>query len=813
MTEDSKTYKYSNAIKKSMEYFDGEELPAKVFLDKYALRDNDLNLVEATPEDMFNRIATEISRIEKNKFKKPYSFEEIKEFIKDFKRIIPQGSPMYGLGNPYQYVSLSNCFVIEPPVDSYGGICLADQEIVQISKRRGGVGTDLSNLRPSGSSTTNAAKTSTGIVSFMERFSRTIREVGQSGRRGALLISLSVHHPEILDFAKIKRDLTKVTGANISIRLTDEFLQAVKDDKEYEQRFPVDSKTPQISQMVSAKEVWKEIIENAHAMAEPGLLFWDTIIRESPADCYSDFGFKSVSTNPCGEIILCPNDSCRLLLLNLLTYVEEPFTKKAWFNYNRFKEDARIAQRIQDDIIDLEKEALQRIINKIKKDPEEKRIKEVELNLWKETVKKCESGRRTGTGITALGDTLAALGIKYGSKKSIETVDEIYKTLKLGCYESSVEMAKELGPFPIWDYKLEKNNPFLLRIKEESPALYKEMKKYGRRNIACGTTAPAGSVSILTQTTSGIEPCYQISYKRRKKINQNDEEIKVDYIDQTGDRWQEFDVHHPTVKIWKKVTGETDVTKSPWYGCCADDIDWRSRIKLQAVANKHVDHSISSTINLPTDVTVEEVANIYETAWQEGVKGITVYRKDCRSGVLVDNTKEEKKMIKKTQAPKRPKILKCDVYHTVSKGEQYFVLVGMLGAEPYEVFAGKDGNIKKSLRAGNVKKLRRGQYSLLEENGDVVLEMISEKISDDQEAITRLISSNLRHGCDVSFVVHQLEKVKGDLLSFAKALSRVLKKYIPENTRVHGETCKECGADLVRIEGCIACRSCGWSRC
>jgi ribonucleoside-diphosphate reductase alpha chain len=808
-------YSYDDALVKSIEYFGGEDLPAKVFLDKYALRDNNLNLLESTPDDMFERIAVEISKVEDGKFKKPWNKDEIKGFIKGFKRIVPQGSPMYGIGNRFQYVSLSNCFVVESPVDSYGGIMLTDQEIVQISKRRGGVGTDISHLRPCGSATTNAAKTSTGILSFMDRYSRTIREVGQSGRRGALLISLSIHHPEILDFTKVKRDLTRVTGANISIRLSDEFLNAVKKGEKYEQRFPVDSKDPIISNMVDAREVWMQIVENAHAMAEPGILFWDNIIKESPADCYSEFGFETISTNPCGEIPLCANDSCRLLLLNLLTFVKDPFTKKAYFDHEEFKEYAKIAQRIQDDIIDLEIQTLERIVKKIKNDPEDKKIKEVELEIWKKTIEKAELGRRTGTGITALGDTLAALGIKYGSSKSIEVVEDIYRTLKLGCYESSVEMAKELGPFKMWDSKLEKNNPFLLRIKEEDPKLYKEMQKHGRRNVSLLTTPPAGSTSIETQTTSGLEPCFQISYKRRKKINQNDENIRVDYVDQTGDRWQEFEIYHPTVKKWTEITGETDITKSPWYGCCAEDINWRNRVKLQAAANRHVDHSISSTVNLPEDVTVEEVAKIYETAWEEGCKGITVYRKNCRTGVLVDNTKEEKTAsITKTHAPKRPPILRCDVYHTTSKGEQYFVLVGLFGdGDPYEVFAGKNGNIRKSLKTGNIKKEKRGKYALLENNGEVVLESISENIEDIEEALTRMISSNLRHGCDVGFVVHQLEKVKGDLLGFAKALSRILKKYIEDDTKVHGEACKECGAELVRIEGCIQCRSCGWAKC
>lgn len=806
-------YDYNDALIKSKEYFGGEELPAKVFLDKYALRDDDNNIIEETPDKLFHRLSVEIARIEKNKFKDPFSYDEIKSYIEGFKRIIPQGSPMYGIGNKDQYVSTSNCFVIDSPEDSYGGILKTDEEIVQISKRRGGVGLDISKLRPRGSKTTNAARTSTGIISFLERYSNSIREVGQNGRRGALLVSLSVHHPDILAFITAKEDLKKITGANISVRLSDEFLKAVEENKDYEQRWPVDSKNPIYSRPVKAKEVWDEIIRCAWSTAEPGLLFWDTIIRESPADCYSDLGFKSLTTNPCGEIVLCANDSCRLLSLNLYFYVKNPFTKDAYFDYNLFKSDVKIAQRFQDDIVDLEIEAINRIISKVKNDPEKEDIKFREVALWEKILEKGINGRRTGTGITGLGDTIAALNIKYGSEDSIAEIEKIYRTLKLGCYESSVEMAKELGAFPIWNNDFEKNNPFLLRIKEEDPDLYKNMQKYGRRNISCLTTPPAGSISILTQTTSGIEPCFKISYKRRKKINENDNDTRVDFIDGNGDKWQEFEIYHPKVKEWMNITGEKDIKKSPWYGCCAEDIDWINRVKIQAVANKNVDHSISSTVNLPEDVTVEEVAKIYETAWKEGVKGITVYRKNCRAGVLVDSTKEEKNLIKKNHAPKRPPILKCDIYPITSRGESYFVIVGVLGEDPYEVFAGKGWEPKKSLKKGNIKKLKRGKYSLLEENGEVILDSISDKISDDQEAITRLISSNLRHGCDVSFVVHQLEKVKGDLLSFAKALSRILKKYIPEDTKIYGESCKECGSELTRREGCVSCASCGWSRC
>ncbi|HUS51762.1 MAG TPA: adenosylcobalamin-dependent ribonucleoside-diphosphate reductase [Candidatus Paceibacterota bacterium] len=809
-------FSYNDAFQKSKEYFKGDELAAKVFLDKYALRDSDQELVEDTPEMMIQRIATEFCRIEKNKYKIPMTYEEIYSYLDGFKKIIPQGSVLSGVGNPYQYISISNCFVVDSPVDSYSGICKADEQIVQISKRRGGVGLDISNLRPNGTSTTNAARTSTGIIPFMERFSNSIREVGQSGRRGALLVSLSVHHPEVVEFAESKKDTTKITGANISIRLTDEFLNAVKKGKEYEQRFPVELKEgeePLFSKKVDAREVWMKIIQNARDTAEPGLLFWDNIIKESPADCYSKFGYKTLSTNPCSELPLSPLDSCRLLVLNLYYYVKNKYTKESYFDFVEFYKDAQVAQRFMDNIVDIEVECIEKIIKKIKKDPESLEIKRTELDLWKGTKETCEKGRRTGTGITALGDTLAALGIKYGTEKSIEVTDKIYKTLKLGCYRGSVKLSKELGAFSCWDHELEKDNPFLLRIKKEDPKLWEDMKKYGRRNISLLTTAPAGSISILARTSSGIEPVYQLIYTRKKKVNLNDQNVRVDEVDKIGDCWQYFDVKHPKLEEWTEITGETDISKSPWAGCCAEDINWKNRVKLQAAANKSVDHSISSTINLPEDVTIETVAEIYETAWKEGVKGITVYRKNSRSGVLVD---KKGGLIEKTSAPKRPKLMPCEIFHTSVKGEIYFVLIGLLdNKDPYEIFAGKNGQISRNLRNAIIKKIKRGKYSLCDANdpSNVLHEDISKYISEDQEAITRLVSSNLRHGCDVSFIVHQLEKTQGDLQSFSKAISRVLKKYIEDGSRVHGEECPECGSQLIRQSGCIQCGNCGWSRC
>lgn len=612
-------FSYQEALSSSMKYFNGDELAARVFVDKYSLRNNEDEILEDTPEKMHLRIAKEISRIEKNKFNNPLSEELIFSYLDHFKKIIPQGSCMFGIGNPYHYVTLSNCYVIEPPADSYGGICKTDEQLLQISKRRGGNGTDISYIRPAGMMVKNSSRTTTGIIPFMRRFSNSIREVGQGGRRGALMLTISVHHPQVLDFASIKNNLNEITGANISIRLTDEFLTAVQNDGEYEQRWPVDSKKPKISKMVKAKDIWKEIVKNAHNMAEPGLLFWDTIIKESPADCYSDQGFTTISTNPCSEIPLPAFDSCRLIVINLLSYVENPFTEKSSFNYNSFFEDCKIMQRLMDDIVDLEIERIDKIINKIEKDPEPKEIKEREYNLWIKVREMAINGRRTGCGITALGDTLAALNIRYCSEESLKVVNEIYKTLKLGCYWSSVEMAKELGHFPVWNHNLERNNPFLLRIKEEDVKLWEEMKKYGRRNIALLTTAPTGTVSILTQTTSGIEPLFQAYYIRRKKITHDDKNARIDFVDNMGDKWHEFPIIHSKLLDWmvkninllelnqnnsitsliekiSKETLEKYIKQSPWFNCCAEDLNWVDRVKLQSMAQKHIDHAISSCL-------------------------------------------------------------------------------------------------------------------------------------------------------------------------------------------------------------------------
>lgn len=1365
-------YTYDEAFKESLKYFNDDELAAKVFIDKYALRDSDDNILEKTPDDMHLRIASELARIEEQKFKNPLSKEQIFKYLEGFKKIVPQGGPMTAIGNPYHLCTTSNCYVLDSPLDSYSAIHYTDTQLTAISKRRGGVGLDISNLRPAGSPTRNSSRTSTGIIPFMERYSNSIREVGQcifedqriltscglkkiknvkigemiwtkkgwiqvtnvfnngikklyklttktgyscitsidhiyqtfnengeltetslknlnigdnivlsigngshhstylkfekfdyensnnkplnckypqildeklayilgysygdgyvfnkkedikglellcsndypkikqkiklfcqeifdyeikftkgdgdlevlsihnkaivkflehnkllkqhsseiifpekienstinvqfaflsgyfdadgdvskkksyrfrsinrkflenvqiilstcgiaskihveertnenwktiytlavvgriaqqqfaslmkdsykiqsskviskrdcwltpfkaktfnikfnkynycpdnsqylsantcvllskqedvitnllqdkianieyfgegntfdlnleeehlfwceglyihnSGRRGALMITISVHHPEILEFIRVKLDPNKVTGANISVRLTDEFLNAVKNDTLYEQRFPVDSKTPQISRMVSAKEIWKEIIKSSWLRAEPGILFWDNILKESPADCYEDF--QTVCTNPCcfslnsnvfiktdsgskelkdinsddlvwlpvldkfvqqsgflniglhavycisfsnntslkitknhklasfdkadlgeifrltklkdleiGETIVCdegnlvtitsidyvgleevgcidvPNygyfvvtedktkpgvisgnseiplcslDSCRLLAINLYHYVKNAFTSDTRFDYQEFLDDCEVAQRLMDDIIDIELEQITKIIKKIENDPEPDHIKEIELRMWKKVKEKCYNGRRTGVGITGLGDTLAALNIKYGSDKSIEVVKNIYAVLKFGCYKSSINMAKELGAFPAWNPEKEKDNPFLNRFKKEivqtqwfredgsyswidtinGQDLYEDMQKYGRRNISLLTTAPTGTLSTETQTSSGIEPVFMLSYTRRKKITHEDKHSRVDFVDQSGDKWQEFTVYHHKVLDWMRITGKTDIKESPWWGCCAEDLDWKQRVKLQAAAQKHIDHAISSTINLPEDVSEEKVAEIYEEAWKYGLKGITVYRKNCRTGVLVD--KKEEKVIK-NDAPKRPKELPCDVHHIGVKGVEYFVIVGKLNNDPYEILAGK-GKLSHKIKNGIIKKVKRGHYQAIFDDGSI-MDSVTDNCEDNEEALTRMVSTALRHGSSIDFIVQQLSKTKGDMFGFAKSLARALKYYIPKGTTVAGANCPECGNNLIYSEGCSKCVNCSWSKC
>lgn len=829
---------YEDALAQSKEYFNGNELSAKVFVDKYALRDNDGNLVEATPDDTHRRLAREFARIEKSKFANPMSEEEIFKLFYKFGTLVPQGSPISAIGNNYQFLSSSNCFVIDSPKDSYGGICHTDQELVQLSKRRGGIGIDLSNLRPTGSATLNSSRTSTGIKSWMNRYSNSIREVGQGGRRGALMLTLSVHHPDIMTFITAKDNDTDVTGANISVRVTDEFLKAVEANEDYELRFPIDN--PTMVTKISAKKVWNQIMKSAWGRAEPGVLFWDNIISESPADCYPHF--KTISTNPCGEITLSANDSCRLLAINLFSCVNDPYTDKGSFNLRKLYDLARTGQRLLDDLIDLELEKIDQIITKINSDPEDIEIKRIEIKLWEKVRESCLRGRRTGLGITGLGDAMAAVGIKYGTDESISLVDEIYKALKFGSYQSSVDMAKELGPFPDWDWEKEKDNPFLLRMKEETSllqkfelgedfpnielccngnSLYENIQKYGRRNIANLTTAPTGTISILAginvngkwyhNLSSGIEPVYMLSFTRRKKGNPGDKDFRSDFVDQSGDHWMEFNVYHEPLQAWMDVNNINTMVDCPYNDSTAPEINWVQRVKLQATAQKHVDHSISSTVNLPNDVTQEEVDKIYNTAWKAGCKGITIYRDGCRTGVLVKKEDKKPDTITRTNAVKRPKSLACDIHNitVASKGnkEKFTVIVGLLEGSPYEVFCVKD--FIENSKHGELIKYSKGQYSL-KTTEEIKLNTLLD--DDSQNALMRMISASLRHGADIKFVIEQLQKTHGDMTSMTKSVARALKKYIKDG-EVSAEDCTECGSKLKYQEGCLKCDSCGYSKC
>jgi len=819
---------FDDAYKKSLEYFEGDELAANVFVTKYALTDKKGNILETTPDDMHRRLAREFARIEK-KYPNPMSEEEIFSLLRDFKYIVPQGSPMSGIGNPHQIQSISNCFVIDAPHDSYGGICKTDQELVQIAKRRGGVGFDLSTIRPKGLATGNCARTTDGIEVFMDRFSNSCREVAQGGRRGALMLSISVHHPQIRDFVKIKRDLTRVTGANISVRLTDEFLKAVETDSSFELRFPVDSKEPSISEKVSAKELWNEIVENAHATAEPGLLFWDNAKKNTPSDIYEKEGFGSKSTNPCGEIILSPYDSCRLMVVNLLSFVENPFEENASFNFKKMNIVVEKAQRLMDDMIDLEIEQVDKILQKIESDPEPENIKKIERDMWQNVRSQALNGRRTGLGVTAIGDSLASLNIVYGSNKSIEIVEEFYKNLAISAYKSSCTLAKERGSFPVHDHEREKGHPFLERIWTESPEVYELSKNYGRRNIALTTTAPAGSVSVLTQTTSGIEPAFLVKYMRRKKINQDtDPHARVDYIDDTGDAWQEFDVYHHGFKSWMDTTGMTEIEDSPYHKATSNDIDWVQKVKVQAAAQKWICHAISNTTNLPNDADVETVKKIYMEGWKSGCKGVTIYRDGCRSGVLVssEETKEENtEQFRRHSAPRRPDSLECSIHHATIKGEAWTILVGLMDGKPYEVMGGlqKYIEIPRKYKKGTITKhpykTKNSRYDLhIGKNGDslVVKDIVSVFDNPNHAGYTRTISLALRHGAPIQYIVEQLQKdTEMDMFSFSKVIARVLKTYITDGTKPSKGTCENCGAEgsLVYQEGCVTCTACGHSKC
>ena len=843
------TYTYDDVIKSATKYFDGDELAASVWLNKYALKDSAGNLYERTPDDMHKRLASEIARVE-SKYSNSLTESEVYDLLKDFKYIVPQGGPMTGIGNPFQIASLSNCFVIgnKGVADSYGGVMKIDEEQVQLMKRRGGVGHDLSHIRPKGSPVMNSALTSTGIVPFMERYSNSTREVAQDGRRGALMLSVSVKHPDAEHFVDAKMDGTKVTGANVSVKITDDFMKAVKENKNFPQQYPIESANPTYTTETSATKLWDKIIHNAWKSAEPGILFWDTVINESVADCYADLGFKTVSTNPCGEIPLCPYDSCRLLAINLYNYVENPFTPEASFNMQLFKKHAAHAQRIMDDIVDLEMEKIDAIIKKIEDDPEGLDVKRTELTLWKKIKQKCSEGRRTGVGITAEGDMLAALGKKYGTDEALDFSVKVHKTLALEAYRSSVELAKDRCSFPIYDSIREEKNPMVNRIKEADPALYEDMAKYGRRNIALLTIAPTGTTSIMTQTSSGIEPVFMVSYKRRKKINPNDQNSRVDFVDEVGDSWEEYNVFHHHFKTWLTANGydanevatysqeELDkiIAKTPYYGATANDVDWVNKVKMQGAIQKWVDHSISVTVNIPEETTEEMVSKIYMTGWESGCKGITVYRDGSRSGVLVSNDDKGKKeeaaagAFMETQAPPRPKVLEADIVKFNNNHEKWVAIVGTIDGRPYEIFTGRAedsfsilSHVDKGWVIRNKSQDGRARYDFQYEDKDgykTTIEGLSRTFNQEYWNYAKLISGVLRHGMPIAFVVEMVANLHlsdESLNTWKNGVQRALKRYIPDGTKVSGKACPECSSEegMMFKEGCLTCMDCGYSKC
>ena len=812
----------------SREYFGGDELAADV-VTKYLLRDPSGKFLERTPDEMHRRLAREFFRAE-SKYANPMSEDEIYELFQNFKYLIPQGSPMSAIGNDYQVQSLSNCFVIDQPEDSYGGILLSDQEQVQIMKRRGGVGFDISKIRPRGETTSNAARTTDGIGVFMERFSNSCREVAQGGRRGALMLTIDCRHPEIDTFINIKRDLTKVTGANISVRFTDDFLHAVEKNEQYTLRWPVNAAIAQakITRTVNAKEIWDQFVDSAWASAEPGALFWDTVQKNTPADIYAEEGYASISTNPCGEIVLCPYDSCRLMALNLSSFVENPFTQDAFFNFTKFHEIVSKAQRLMDDLVDLEIEAVDKIREKIANDPQPARVKRVEVELWDKVKEKATKARRTGLGVTALGDAIAMLNQRYGSEESVFTTETIYRELALAAHASSLKMAEERGAFPVFSYEKEKDHEYLQEIMQQlGPDAEKLWQKFGRRNISLTTTAPTGSVSCLTQTTSGIEPAYLLSYKRRRKLVSNtDAGVTPDFIDASGDKWQEYTVYHHNFKKWMDVTGKSAVEESPYNKATSNDVDWLKSVEIQAAAQRWIDHSISKTCNLPNSATKELVSQVYMTAWKSGCKGFTVYRDGCRTGVLVQETKKDDKKSDVTNALKRDKELLCDIHRVNIKGDSWLVFVGLHNGTPYEIFCGIAENIEvpKKAKSGfiikNGKKDGLATYNLRVPIGDddeiVFKDIVNLFANPTQSAFTRTLSLTLRHGIPINFIVEQLQKGKNDdMFSFSRVLARVLKTYIPDGTKSSGDkNCSQCGSEsLVYMEGCVTCSSCGFSKC
>ena len=835
-------YKPDEIMKSSIEYFGGDELAANVWMNKYALRDDD-KIYELNPDMMHHRLASEFARIERN-YPNPMSEETIYELLKDFRYVIPQGSPMSGIGNDFQVVSLSNCFVIgnSGASDSYGGIMKIDQEQVQLMKRRGGVGHDLTHIRPAGSPVKNSALTSTGIVPFMERYSNTTREVAQGGRRGALMLSISIKHPNAEQFIDAKLEQGKITGANVSVKITDEFMRCVRDGKPFVQQYPVDSPNPLVRQEIDARKLWNKIIHNAWASAEPGVLFWDTILRESVPDCYADFGYRTVSTNPCGEIPLCPYDSCRLIAVNLYSYVDNPFTPEASFNFDKFRDHIAKAQRLMDDLIDLELEKVNKILAKIDSDPESDDIKSVERNLWLNIKMKCLEGRRTGLGITAEGDMLAGMGLRYGTDEATDFAVKVQRTLACTAYGSSVNMAKERGSFPLYDANREKLNPFIQRLAEADPKLYTEMVQNGRRNIALLTIAPTGTVSICTQTTSGIEPVFLVSYKRRKKINPNDKDTSKHKVvkDENGDYFEEYNVLHPKFVDWLKLKGYTKeqidslddkeldrlIAESPYYKATSADIDWVNKVKMQGAIQKWVDHSISVTVNIPKETTEEIVSTIYQTAWESGCKGCTIYRDGSRHGVLV--SKSENKNCNEfieSKAPKRPKKLEAEVVRFKNDKEDWIAVVGMYEHRPYEIFTGRAENfvLPKWVEKGWVIRVKekgdehaRYDFQFLDQDGyPVTIGGLSRMFKKEYWNYAKLISGILRHGMPIPNVVELIGKLNFDvdsITTWSNGVARALKRYIKDGTET-GETCPDCGGKIIYTGGCKSCPNCGWSKC
>ena len=850
---EKKTYTYDEAYHASLDYFKGDELAARVWATKYALKDSFGHLYEKTPDDMHHRIANEIARIEK-KYPNPMSEQQIFDLLKNFRYIVPQGSPMAGIGNNFQIGSLSNCFVIglDGQPDSYGGIIKIDEEQVQLMKRRGGVGHDLSHIRPLGSPVKNSALTSTGLVPFMERYSNSTREVAQDGRRGALMLTVSIKHPDSESFIDAKMVEGKVTGANVSVRIDDAFMQAAVDGTEYTQTYPIDSDEPLYTKKIDARKLWNKIVHNAWKSAEPGVLFWDTITREAVPDCYADMGFRTISTNPCGEIPLCPYDSCRLIAVNLYSYVVNPFTKDAYFDFEKFSEHIGYAQRMMDDIIDLEMEKIEAILAKIKQDPETEEVKQTELNLWTKIRNKTLKGRRTGVGTTAEGDMVAAMGLTYGTDEATEFSVSVHKALALAAYRSSVNMARERGAFEIYDAKREENNPYILRLKEADPELYDMMVKYGRRNIACLTIAPTGTTSILTQTTSGIEPVFLPVYKRRRKVNPSDKDVRVDYVDESGDSFEEYIVYHHKFITWMKTNGievrddytqeqiDELVAKSPYYKATSNDVDWLNKVRMQGAVQKWVDHSISVTINLPNDISEEMVGKLYVEAWRSGCKGCTVYRDGSRSGVLISlsgdgknkKNKEEKKglyMAEEEHILKRPIELEADVVRFQNNKEKWIAFIGLIDNRPYEIFTGiadddegifcpKSVTKGKIIKAVNENGEKRYDFQFINKRGfKTTIEGLSEKFNPEFWNYAKLISGVLRYGMPIEQVlklVSSLELDNKSINTWKMGVERALKKYLPNGTKLNGQTCPNCGQEtLVYQEGCLICTNCGTSRC